>query len=342
MIVGVAGSYCAGKDTLAAYLASKGFTHISLSDLLRAELRARKNEVTRDNLIALGNELRAKFGHGVLASMALDSIEPDKPHVISSIRNPVELEVLRKRKNFIMTWVDAPPKTRFKRMQARGKAGEELPTYDAFLASERKEQSDDPAGQQMHKIAEAADVVITNTGTTEEFFRKADLFLKKYGPLLDKRPDWDEYFIGIMRQVGRRGTCDRGKSGAVLVKDKRLLSTGYVGAPAGLPHCDEAGHEMHTVNNPDGTTSSHCIRTTHAEQNAIVQAARHGIPIEGAALYCKMEPCYACAKMIINAGIRRVVVEKRYHGAKRTREVFKRAGVKLVVLYDELEKYPNQ
>ena len=127
-----------------------------------------------------------------------------------------------------------------------------------------------------------------------------------------KRPTWDEYFIKIMETVSARATCDRGKSGCVIVKDKRIISTGYVGAPAGCKHCDESGHEMHKVTQEDGTESKHCIRTTHAEQNAIVQAARFGTSTDNSILYCKMTPCYACAKIIINAGIKKVVCLKEY------------------------------
>ncbi len=155
------------------------------------------------------------------------------------------------------------------------------------------------------------------------------------------RPSWDQYFIDIMHIVGERGTCDRGKSGCVLVKDKRIISTGYVGAPAGCKHCDESGHEMHTVIQEDGTQSKHCIRTTHAEQNAIVQAARFGIPTNGSTMYSKMTPCYACAKMIINSGIKRVVSEGDYHAGSRSKEIFKEAGVEFVLLNDVMTTYAN-
>lgn len=147
-----------------------------------------------------------------------------------------------------------------------------------------------------------------------------------------KRPSWDEYFIGMANYVGSRGTCDRGRSGCVLVKNKRILSTGYVGAPVGLPSCDDVGHEIHTVINEDGTKSRHCIRTAHAEQNAINNAARVGVAIEGGTIYCKLTPCYKCAQGIINSGIVRVVALKDYHGAKRTKEIFKEAKVKLNIL----------
>jgi dCMP deaminase len=158
----------------------------------------------------------------------------------------------------------------------------------------------------------------------------------------DTRLSWDEYFMEVSRTVAQRATCDRGKSGCVIVKNKRILCTGYVGAPCGIKHCDEAGHEMVEMTSENGETSKHCIRTSHAEQNAICQAARFGIPIEGATIYCKMEPCYTCAKMIINSGIKRVVAEKRYHAAQRTRDIFKEAGVELVILFDDVEKYDNQ
>ena len=157
-----------------------------------------------------------------------------------------------------------------------------------------------------------------------------------------KRPSWDEYFLEIAKVVGTRGTCDRGRNGAVLVKNKRILATGYVGAPAGLPHCDEVGHLMSDVVNPDGSVSKHCIRTTHAEQNAIVQAALHGVSTEGATLYIKFEPCFTCTKMIINAGIKRVVCLKKYHAGELSRKFLNDAGVEIVYVEDGTEEYPNQ
>lgn len=156
------------------------------------------------------------------------------------------------------------------------------------------------------------------------------------------RPSWDEYFMEITKMVGTRGTCDRGRSGSIITKDKRIISTGYVGSPIGVPHCDEAGHEMHTVVHEDGHESRHCIRTAHAEQNAIVQAARFGIALDGGTIYCKMTPCYACAKMIINAGIKRVVCEQDYHAGQRSKEVFAEAGIQYNLLNDIMTEYEDQ
>ncbi|MDH4330501.1 MAG: cytidine/deoxycytidylate deaminase family protein [Candidatus Moranbacteria bacterium] len=155
------------------------------------------------------------------------------------------------------------------------------------------------------------------------------------------RPSWDEYFLELVKTVGSRGTCDRGRSGCVIVKDKRLLSTGYVGSPINTVHCDEVGHEMHTVIHESKEETKHCIRTTHAEQNAIVNAARFGVALEGSTLYCHMTPCYACAKMIINAGIVRVVCNMDYHAGTRTKEIFKEARVKYELINNKTESYDN-
>jgi len=156
-----------------------------------------------------------------------------------------------------------------------------------------------------------------------------------------KRPSWDEYFLQLAEMVGSRGTCDRGRAGSIIVKDKRILSTGYVGAPVGLPSCDEVGHELHTVTQENGIISKHCIRTSHAEQNAINNAARVGVAVEGGTLYCKMIPCYKCAQSIINAGIKRVLAMKDYHGGTRTKEIFKEAKIKLDIINKEIEQYKD-
>lgn len=156
------------------------------------------------------------------------------------------------------------------------------------------------------------------------------------------RPDWDRYFLDLCEAVARRATCDRGKNGCVIVKDKRIMTTGYVGAPAGLPHCDEVGHDLRKVFDNNGNVTQHCVRTLHAEQNAIIQAARFGIPLEGATLFCKMTPCRTCAMMIINAGIKRVVCEKRYHADADSIEMFKEAGVELDIMNDEIVQYDKQ
>src|SRR3989338_4321372 len=145
--------------------------------------------------------------------------------------------------------------------------------------------------------------------------------------------------MNIAEEVSKRSTCDRGFMGCVIVKDKRLLTTGYSGAPAGQPHCDEAGHLMKTVDNGDGHVSQHCVRTNHAEENAIVQAAKFGMSVEGAIIYSNMVPCFTCAKMIINSGIKRVVARYRYHSDGDSVEMFNMSGVQLDVVNDKVLDY---
>ena len=160
--------------------------------------------------------------------------------------------------------------------------------------------------------------------------------------LKHERPSWDEYFLGMVEYVGSRATCDRGRSGCVIVGDKRVISTGYVGSPPGLRHCDDVGHDMHTVINEDGIETHHCIRTAHAEQNAIAQAARFGVELDGATLYSKMVPCYTCAKLSITAGIKRVVAKKDYQVSEKSKQIFEKAGVALEIINNEVEKYDRQ
>lgn len=157
-----------------------------------------------------------------------------------------------------------------------------------------------------------------------------------------KRVSWDDYFVEIMHTVAKRATCDRGRSGCVIVRDRQIVCSGYVGSPPGLPHCDDAGHLMREVINEEGGVSQHCVRTIHAEQNAICQAAKHGVSLKGATLYCKMEPCRVCSMMIISVGIERVVALRQYHAAGESREMFRAAGVRLDVLEPTTERYADQ
>jgi dCMP deaminase len=157
-----------------------------------------------------------------------------------------------------------------------------------------------------------------------------------------KRPSWDEYFMEIAQVAAKRATCDRGRAGCAIARNKQILTTGYAGAPTGLPHCDDVGHLMSKTVHADGHISEHCVRTTHAEQNAIAQAAKLGIALDGATMYCRMTPCSTCGKIIINVGIKRVVCEKRYHAGEETEEMFRQTGIELVFFKDELESYARQ
>lgn len=140
-----------------------------------------------------------------------------------------------------------------------------------------------------------------------------------------QRPSWDEYFMEIAYLVAKRSTCLRRQVGAVLVRSKHILSTGYNGAPRGVPHCLDVGCTREKLGIPSGQQQEHC-RGIHAEQNAIIQAALHGVSTEGATLYCTNQPCTLCAKMLINAGIKRIVYEGEYPD-DLARELLAEAGL---------------
>lgn len=132
------------------------------------------------------------------------------------------------------------------------------------------------------------------------------------------RPSWDDYFIQMCHLVSTRATCDRKHVGAVLVRDRRVLSTGYNGSPPGEPHCDDAGHDLVLL--ADGTKN--CVRTIHAEANAILQAAKYGVSVQGTTLFTNTYPCWPCAKMILGAGIVEVVVDADYNNDPRVEAAF--------------------
>lgn len=149
---------------------------------------------------------------------------------------------------------------------------------------------------------------------------------------MDQRPTWDEYFMTIAREVATRSTCLRRQIGAVIVKDKRILATGYNGAPSGLAHCGEVGCLRQQLGIPSGTQHELC-RAIHAEQNAVVQAARYGICIEGASLYTTCQPCVMCTKILLNAGIVEIVYCGEYPDGLST-DMLAESGIS-VRHYDE-------
>ena len=129
---------------------------------------------------------------------------------------------------------------------------------------------------------------------------------------MNERLTWDQYFMTITRQVGERSTCNRAKVGAVIVRERNILATGYNGAPAGMPHCTDAGCLIYESKTPNGDTEQNCFRTIHAEMNAIAQAAKNGSNIKDACIYVTHSPCLHCLKVLVNTGIISVYYEKPY------------------------------
>ena len=132
---------------------------------------------------------------------------------------------------------------------------------------------------------------------------------------MSDRPSWHQYFLTITRNVAERSTCTRAKVGAVIVRDKNILATGYNGAPAGMPHCLDVGCLVYTSRTPSGELEENCFRTIHAEINAIAQAAKNGASIRDADIYITHTPCIHCVKVLINTGIRRIFYEREYKRA---------------------------
>lgn len=153
------------------------------------------------------------------------------------------------------------------------------------------------------------------------------------------RPSWNEYFLEIMKSVSKRSTCDRGRTSCVFVKEKQILVTGYAGSPANFPHCDDVGHQIKKTTHEDGSVTEHCVRTVHAEQNAICQAAKRGISLNGSTVYLNMTPCRTCAMLLINCGVKKIYAEKKYHAGKESEEIFKKAGVAIEFKSNEIRDY---
>lgn len=334
MIIGVTGSFCSGKDTLAAYLEKKSFYHISLSDIIREEIRRRRRKVSLQATIDVGNELRRRFGPQILAQRALARLDEGKHYVVTSIRHPAEVEMLRMRPDFVLIAVEAPLRVRFERSRQRGRGGD-FPTLREFRAAEAKQRrGDDPLGQRLDACVALADYRIGNRSTLEAFHagigKVLGDVLRRHQP---RRPSWDEYFMDMASVAATRSNCIKRHIGAIIVKDRQIVSTGYNGTPKGIRNCNEGGCPRCQAFADSGTRLDECL-CVHAEENAIVQAAYNGISIRNSTLYTTFCPCSYCAKSIINAGIVKVVYRERYGIDEVTRKLFAEAGVELVFIGD--------
>lgn len=330
MIVGVTGYFCSGKDSFAEILQRKGFAHISLSDMIREELRSRGMDVTIPNLTEVGNELRRHYGVGVLGQRACQHMDRTRHWVVTSVRTPGEVEALREREDFAMVFIDADQRVRFERSLSRARSGDPM-TFEDFQAAEARQHDaheGDPATQQLAACREMADFKIANDTTLEALEAKAVDFLKenlaKYNL---PRPSWDEYFMQIAEVVASRANCIKRRIGAVIVYDKQILSTGYNGTPKGITNCSDGGCPRCNGGASSGAGLNECI-CVHAEENSLLQAAAHGVAIRGATLYSTFCPCSYCAKSIINAGIAEVVYRESYAMDEVTTKLFTEAGIK--------------
>ncbi len=327
MIIGLTGKNGSGKGEVARFLKERGFEYLSLSDVVREEVGRKKKPITRDNLVATGNELRKKFGQDVLAKRTIDRIEIDKNYVIDSIRHPAEAKAFKSRNGFALLNVTAPPKVRFERLKARGRENDPK-TFPQFLKLEQKERkSSVGSDQQLDQTIKLADYSVQNSGTLQELQNEITRLVMTVAQK-KKRPNWDEYFLGIAKVVALRSNCVKRKVAAVIVKDKRIISTGYNGTPRGVKNCNEGGCPRCNQMTTSGTKLDECL-CSHGEENAITQSAYHGVNIKDSMLYTTYSPCLLCTKMIINSGIREVVFNIDYPLGETSMELLKEVGVQV-------------
>jgi dCMP deaminase len=327
MIVGIAGLNGSGKSAAVAFLSEASFVPLSLSDVIRSELTRRGIEETRERMIEVGNELRRLEGADVLARRLASRISSDRNYVIDSIRNPAEVGALRElSKDFRLYWIDATDDVRLERIRARGRRGDPSSREDLAAVEKRERKSGDALAQQLDAVRDMADESIRNDGSIEDLHESIRGLLKR--GMYFARPGWDEYFISIARVVASRSNCVKRKVAAVVTIDRRVVSTGYNGTPRGVRNCNEGGCARCNSFGPGGAALSECV-CSHGEENAITQAAYHGVALRGATLYSTFCPCLLCTKMIINAGIAEVVYNGEYPLGEISLSLLREAGVKV-------------
>jgi dCMP deaminase len=329
MMIGISGTNGAGKTTTAEYLKKKGYAYYSCSDILRDILREKGEEITRDNLRELGNKIRKEYGNSELAKRLFKKIgntEQSENVIIDSLRHTDEINVFRNfGDKFKLIFIDAPVEIRYERVRERKRA-DDFVSFDKFKSDEEKEMNTEGAGQQLGLCKEAADVLIINEGTMNELQKIIDRETQKKNDTPEQkvvinRPTKDEYYMNIAKQIAMRSNCLSAIHGALIVKDDQIVATGYNGAPRKTKDCMERGSCLRRELNIESGTRYEMCRTVHAEQNAIINAARAGVSLLGGTMYLysmkifsetepvqiDAGPCFICKKMIINAGIKYMV-----------------------------------
>lgn len=310
-IVGLTGS---GKSEVTRILESENYHKIRFGDITEEIILQAGKEINEANERAAREGLRREHGMAAYAKLNLPKIETarneGKKVVIDGLYSWEEYKVLKQQfpELFILS-VQASPSTRYARLSNR----ESRP-----LTGQESLSRDFSEIENINKAGpiSMAESTLLNEGSKEDLKKEVHNLIGKR----PKRLDWDEYFMNIAKNAASRSTCDRKNVGAVVVRERTILSTGYNGSIRGLPHCDDEGHMME-----DG----HCVATVHAEANSIIQAAKNGVNINGSTIYTSASPCWYCFKLIANSGIKRIVFGELYRDP-RIYEFSRRADIDLV------------
>lgn len=327
MIIGLTGSMGSGKGEIVNILNEKGFEYITLSSMVREEARKRGISEEREKLMEVGNSMRHEDGAGVLAKRALLKIaESDCNNwVIDGIRNPAEITELRNAENVYIVGVYTDKNVLVDRILSRQRDSDPVECEDVLAKIERELGQGEPEdGQQVAKCMEMVDRLIENDGTLEDLKGK---FLDYYNMI--RRPLKDDYYLDLAKSVCRRATCTKVEIGAVIIREDQVVATGYCGAPRGTKSSQQHGFCLRKkLGIPSGHRYEMC-RSVHAEQNAIINAARAGASLLGGDMYIygKIQgedtaqaldafPCFICKKMLINCGLNRVICSLKDGGYK--------------------------
>ena len=359
MIIGITGTLGAGKGTVVKNLEKKGFKHYSVRDFLINEIRKRGLPLNRDSMVSVANQLRELNGPSYIIKKIYENASSEDYAIIESIRTAGEAEKIHELGGILLA-VDADPETRYARVLARQSETDNI-SFEKFLEDEKREMfSANPNQQNLSTCKNMADYIIHNDKTIDFLDKQVNMVIEKMLSKLSqkkeakegeeiktsnqkteekietKRHSWDEYFMKIAALVAERSTCLRHNIGAIIVKDKRIISSGYNGAAKGITDCLERGCLRNELGIESGTRHEIC-RAIHAEQNAIIQGAFHGVSIKGGSMYCTHTPCMICAKMIVNSGIKEIISYHDYSD-EEARKFLKEAGIILKRVPKPLEK----
>jgi dCMP deaminase len=327
LVIGVAGPYGSGKSAIVEFLKERSFAAYSLSDVIRDELKSKGVAETREGMIEAGTELRRAGGPAVLAERVIARFSPARNYVVDSIRHPAEVEALRAAgRSFCLLWIDADESARLSRIRDRGRLGDPEDLQRLRELEGREAGGEDLSAQQLDSVRDLRDELIENRGSLADLYKSVQAVLAKR--LYFERPGWDDYFMSIACVVASRSNCVKRKVAAVVTRDRRIISTGYNGTPRGVRNCNEGGCARCGSFGPGGEDLGECV-CSHGEENAIIQAAYHGVSVRGGTMYTTFCPCLLCTKMIINCGLGEVVYNAEYPMGEFSLSLLREAGVEV-------------